>query len=242
MEFNPSKCNVIRILPKKTKKPLNSTYQLHNQTLEMTKESKYLGVTITDNLTWSTHIKNIAAKGNSTVGFLRRNFKECTTNVKAATYTTMVRPVLEYASTVWDPHEEKDKNLLEMVQRRAARYCHNNYFETTPGVVTNMLGHLGWETLSERRRSNRLCMLYKIQNGEVGIDPREYLKQSDSRTRGNRFQPDQNKHNAVFYSFFPRTISDWNSLPTSVTSASSLEAFRRGLSGGGIPRPQPNSP
>ena len=39
-----------------------------------------------------------------------------------------------------------------MVQRRAARYVHNNYFETEPGTVTRMLENLGWESLEERRR------------------------------------------------------------------------------------------
>ena len=133
-----------------------------------------MGVTISDNLTWSNHIKNITTKGNRTVGFLWRNFRECSSKVKSATYTTMVRPVLEYASSVWDPHEEQDKHRLEMVQRRAARFVFNNYFETTPGVVTNMLTSLGWPTLEERRKNNRLIMLYKIKHNLVGIDPKKY--------------------------------------------------------------------
>ena len=142
---------------------------------------------------------------------------------------------------MWDPHEEKDKNLLEMVLRRAARYCFNNYFENTPEVVTNMLQNLGWETLCERRRTNRLSMLFKIKNNEVGIDPSEYLKNSDPRTRGNRFQPDQDNHKVIFHSFFPRTVSAWNQLPTSVTSAPTLASFRERLSGS-VVQPQPPSP
>ncbi|KAK7088841.1 hypothetical protein V1264_024395 [Littorina saxatilis] len=226
MEFNPSKCNIIRILPSKNKPPIVSTYHLHGQTLETTKESKYLGVTITENLSWTNHIKNVTAKGNRTVGFLRRNFKECTTKVKSATYTTMVRPTLEYASTVWDPRQENDKQALEMVQRRAARYAHNNYFEKTPGVVTNMLNNLGWETLEKRRENNRLMMLYKIKHKMVGIDEKNYLHSSDARTRGDGLRQQQDFHKAICNTFFPRTISNWNHLPTTTTSAPSSSSWR----------------
>jgi hypothetical protein len=54
--------------------------------------SKYLGVTINNNLS--------LAKGNKTLGFIRRNLKDCTKPVKSAAYTAIVRPTVEYASTI----------------------------------------------------------------------------------------------------------------------------------------------
>ena len=104
-----------------------STYTLHNQVLEVTDASKYLGVNVSDDLTFSRHISEVAGKANRTLGFLGRNFKQCTKEVKTATYTTMVRPVLDYASTVWDPHHQGDIKILEQVQQRAARYVYNNH-------------------------------------------------------------------------------------------------------------------
>ena len=71
--------------------------------LEVTNESKYLGVTITNDMSWANHISNITAKANRTIGFLRRNIHACPKVVKAAAYITLVRPSIEYASTVWDP-------------------------------------------------------------------------------------------------------------------------------------------
>ena len=96
--------------------------------LEVTDASKYLGVKVMEDLTWSRHISEVAGKANRTLGFLRRNFRQCTKEVKAATYSTMVRPVLDYASTVWDPHQQGDIKILEQVQRRAARYVYNDWF------------------------------------------------------------------------------------------------------------------
>jgi hypothetical protein len=47
---------------------------------------------------------NVAAKGNRTLGFIRRNLKDWTRTVKETSYTAIVRPTIEYAATVWDPH------------------------------------------------------------------------------------------------------------------------------------------
>ena len=42
-------------------------------------------------------------------------------------YNTLVRPhqILEYAASVWDPHVTKQKQAIEKVQRRAARWVTN---------------------------------------------------------------------------------------------------------------------
>ena len=92
---------VIRITPK-NRPPLPTTYKLHGHTLDTVDASKYLGVTISNNLTWDRHIDNTIGKGNKTLGFIRRNLKDCTKPVKSAAYTSMVRPTMEYASSVWD--------------------------------------------------------------------------------------------------------------------------------------------
>ena len=161
---------------KKKKTTTSPCYNLHGQTLEVTDSSKYLGVTIKNDLTWSQHIDASTAKANRTVGFLKRNFSRCSSTAKASTYTSMVRPILEYASTAWDPHLRRDITKIEQVQRRAARYVTNNYSDKTPGSVTKMLDDLGWDTLEERRKRTRLLMLYKMKHNIVDMD----LSQSGS--------------------------------------------------------------
>ena len=47
---------------------------------------KYLGVTITNDLKWNTHISNICTKANRTLGFLRQTLFSCPQNVKEAAY------------------------------------------------------------------------------------------------------------------------------------------------------------
>ena len=152
--------------------------------MEIADSTKYLGVTISNDLSWDRHVYQVAGKGNKTLGFLRRHFKNCTIPVKKATYTAMVSPALEYASTVWDPVTQKNIQLLEQVQHRGARYVFNNYSDRQPGCVMQMVTDLQWQTLEERRRSDRLHMLYRIANNLVDIDQNIYLQASDRRTRG----------------------------------------------------------
>ena len=119
MSFNPSKCQVIQITKRKT--PIPTYYTLHNIILDTVTSAKYLGVTISDNLTWHNHIQNITKKANQTLGFLRRNIKVNSEKLKSTAYKTLVRPQLEYSSTVWSPHTSNLIDQLESVQRRAAR-------------------------------------------------------------------------------------------------------------------------
>ena len=113
-----------------------TSYKLHGHALDNVEASKYLGVTINNNLSWDRHIDNIIGKGNKTLGFIRRNLKDCTKPVKSAAYTAIVRPTVEYASTVWDPSNPKKdqihrtgteksiKNCAQQLHRPNTRLCH----------------------------------------------------------------------------------------------------------------------
>ena len=102
------------------------------------------------------------------VWFLRRNLWRCPVAVKQKMYFTLVRPLLEYASSVWDPHTTSDIHKIEMVQHRAARFVIGNYSKTS-GTVTNILQQLNWPTLEQRRKESRLINLYKIQHENIAI-------------------------------------------------------------------------
>ena len=192
--------------------------------------SKYFGVTIGEDLTWRKHTDDTLNKANKTLGFVQRNLSDCSAPVKSAAYTTMVRPRIEYSSTVWDPHKNKDIHNPEQVQRRAARFVNRNYTECTPVCVTNMIQSLGWDSLQHRRYINRLSMLFKVQHDIIDISPYS-VQLNDQRTRGSkrlRRLPANTTHIRTF-SFYPRTISDWNRLPTHITDLQSPQGFRDAL-------------
>ena len=101
-----------------------------------------------------------------------------------------------YASTVWDPHTQKNIHKLDMIQRRAARYGGNRWHNTSS--VTEMVSHLGWEPLTTQRRNMRLCMMYKIAHTVVGDPWTEWLTTTKRVTRGFhawKYIPIYSQHN-----------------------------------------------
>ena len=225
MEFHPDKCNVIRI--GKTKKPIRFNYSLKGHHLEDGDDTKYLGVTISKDLSWNKHLQNTTNSATRTLNFLKRNLKISSPKIKEQAYFSLVRPQLEYAASVWDPHTIKGINKVEMVQRRAARWVVNRFHNTSS--VTNMLDHLGWRTLEHRRADQRLTMLYKIVNNLVAIDPGTYLQPVKRATRHSHQQGFIQYHTNRDHfrlSFFPRTIVQWNRLPLCVVQSPTAEVFK----------------
>ena len=72
MQFNADKCFTIHLTKKRKTAEFN--YTLQNHILEVTKDSTYLGDTFSSDLSWTSHINNISAKANCTIGFLRRKY------------------------------------------------------------------------------------------------------------------------------------------------------------------------
>ena len=81
-----------------------------------------------------THIQYITHKAAQVNGFLYRNLRQCPSNIKSTCYKSMVWPILEYASAVWDPHTNLNITKLESVQSCATRFClgdHSQYSSVT---------------------------------------------------------------------------------------------------------------
>ena len=130
-----------------------------------------------------------------------------------------MRPVLEYGSSVWDPHTHGLQEELEKVQNRAARFVTGNYvFET--GSMTGILGQLKWESLKKRRKDSRLILLYKGLKSKARIHTDDLIPKS--RHCRNQHSLASASKEAYKSSFFPQTIRDWNELPNSLISSAEM--------------------
>ena len=90
--------------------------------------------------------------------------------------------------------------------------------------MTGILGHLKWESLKERRKDNRLILLYKGLKGKASI-PTEDLIPKTRRGRNQHskaFQTPIANTDVYKCSFFPQTIRDWNVLPDSLISSAEV--------------------
>ena len=169
-------------------------------------------------------------KANHSLSFIRRNLQFKSKSVKDRGYQSLVRPKLEYCCSLWDPYTTENINKIEQVQRRAARYaCHRHHNTSS---VANMIHSLDWPTLQERRLKTRLHIFYKIINNKIAVPYENILIPSQSRTRSthsNTIRQIQCNKDSFKFSFFCRTIKDWNKLPENITNSTSIDIFRERL-------------
>ena len=233
MEFNTKKCEILSFSRKTAVKTIHHPYMLHNTILKRVQSAKYLGVTFTTSLSWNKHIANITSKGNRMLGLLRRNLNIGSEDLRQKAYSTLVRPLLEYSGTVWDPYTLVNIDKLEKVQRRAARYVCRRYHNTSS--VSDMLDHLQWQTLRERRIRSKLLMMHKITHNHVAIDKTKHLSPRQNRSSRNfnilAYRQITSTSNYHKHSFFASTIPLWNKLPNMVVTTTDPDSFRQQLSG-----------
>ena len=148
-------------------------YFIHNQELESVDTAKYLGVTISKDLSWNTHISNITSTANKTLGFVERNVVTKNKDIKTMAYNSCFPPQVEEVSAVWSPYTKENINKIEKVLRRAASWVSNDY--SSYSILTDMLSNLGRRSLENRCTDMRLAMLYKIVYGLVAIPLPSYF-------------------------------------------------------------------
>ena len=161
MAFNPTKCEFIHVSHEKH--PRICDYYIQDHPIKAATHVKYLGVTIDEHSSFNEHVNRIAHKTNTVKTILKRNIKSCPLQVKENCYKIMVRPIMKYACTVWSPYTKKNIQILEPVQRRAARFVNNDYvlyFFQCYGYDTGLrMAHIRREKMGYR--SNHVVQNFK---------------------------------------------------------------------------------
>ncbi|XP_054260445.1 uncharacterized protein LOC128985090 [Macrosteles quadrilineatus] len=151
----------------RTKTLLSFNYCLHGAQLDRTLSIKDLGVYLTPCLDPGLHIAKICSKANSVLGLIARSSRGSLTTASVKfLYNSLVRPILEYASPVWSPHQVGHCNSLNMVQRRFLRRLVS---EMAPSRERprDRSGPPCAFTQITKSRFFYLLLLFKIINGQV---------------------------------------------------------------------------
>ncbi len=229
MTLNPSKCKFMLISRKRNGNiSPHIPISLNGLALESVPVFKYLGLMLTSDLSWSKHIQDTCTKAKKILGVLyRRFYQHADERTLRQLYISIVRPHLEYAAPVWDPHLRKDCELLEHTQKFAFKIC----TKTWDKGYDDLMDMINLPPLANRRLHLKLCSLYKIVHDLSYFPPNivvPKVTRSLTCTPYTLQQPFA-RTNSYFYSFVPRSISLWNALPEFVVSAPSLLSFKHSL-------------
>lgn len=222
---NPKKCSLLTISRKRNIS--DYLYNINNDPLARVTEHKYLGVTLTADYRWESHINNITSTALKHLFMLRLRLRQAPPQVKLLTYPTYVRSVLEYANIVWAPFTKELINKLERIQRKAVRFIYNRY--KIDDSLTELLKQAGLNSLDNRCKIARLKFLFQLVHGHFNLEASNYI--SVDQTRLTRLKHPQRLIEYWFnvycckYNFFPLAIREWNSLGNSITGTTSLTEF-----------------
>ena len=91
----------------------SSSITINTNLVTVVESVKYLGVTITSDLKWNTHITNTCKSAKQRLGLLYRNFQLADQKTLSQLYKALVLPKLDYCS--YHPHNWISKNSIRKV-------------------------------------------------------------------------------------------------------------------------------
>ena len=131
-------------------------------------------------------------------------------------YTTIVRPIMEYASVVWSPWNNTDKEKLEKVQRRCLRLSNEP---------------ITLQSLEDRRKETDMIETFKFRK-DLYRTPSSYFFSSPQRIlRGHplKIAKQYSRVDTHKHFFSQRVVDSFNSLPTNVVQAPTVSSFKNRL-------------
>lgn len=228
MTLNLEKCQLLTF--SRSTPSFNHVYKLNDVPLNRCYTYKYLGVHLTSDLSWKSHIQNIVKNASKSLGYLRRTLKFAPSRTKLIAYQTLVRPKLEYASPIWSPWQHYLTNDLESVQSRALRFIYSDYsFHTS---ITDLRSRAGIHTLTQRRLISRLLLFHKVYHHNSSMkDDLLALPSIVSHRRDNpcKVAPIFGSTNSFCNSALPLAIREWNSLPNNLVVITDANIFKAQL-------------
>ena len=218
-----SKCMLIS---RSRSRQLNFAILLNGRALECVKHFKYLGLWISDDLSWSCHIEAVCSKARRMLGFIYRYFSpHCNASTILTLYRAHILPTLDYASIVWDPHLKKDQKLLDSVQHFALKIASRSWNSSSETL------HRQFEMtpLIKRRQYFKLLVTFKFLKGFLYFPGGFFVLRLTPNLRTSHclqlIQPFA-RSSSFYNSFFVQSVSLWNSLPGATVCSNSISTFK----------------
>jgi hypothetical protein len=224
LPLNISKCEVLHM----GKNNQNLSYYIDGSKLPAVNSHVDLGVLVTNDLSWSDHILKTVKKANKILFLIKRTFCRSSYITMSKLFKLYVRPILEFANTVWHPVLVRDQKLLENVQRKFTRHCFRHCERTN---YMRRMSEMKLIPLIARKRRGDLIFSFKILKGiaENSNLLSLYHLRNNSRLRGHPLTLQVRPFKTHVRKFFlpSRVTEDWNSLTTDIVDLANVNQFKR---------------
>jgi hypothetical protein len=183
-----------------------------------------LGIVVTSDLSWKSHIVSISKRAARKLGFLFRAKKFFTPSQLLILYKSQVRPLMEYCCHIWGGAPASALAILDRLQSKAIRLIGD------PDLSSNL------QSLAHRRAVSSLCLFYRYYHGRCSTELTNSVPPPMLFSRSTRLAESSHRFSVKLptsrtakhaSSFFPRTTKLWNQLPSSVFPLTyNLQAFK----------------
>ena len=213
---------------------VKSSLIFNNTIFDFVDNQKHLGLTLNSDEKWHAHVDNILTSASRTLDILRSlKYKLCRKSLNQI-YLSYLRPLLEYASVVWDGCTLYEKKTLQQIQYEAAT-CRLITGLTRSVSNEKLIKEIGWLSLSDRRLFQKAVTMFKIKSGLAPdyltnlLPPLVEERTSYSLRNVSNVSTVRRRTELFAKSFQSSTVEFWNSLPAAIQNINSLESFKIAL-------------
>lgn len=169
MNFNVSKCEHLSIA---RTEPVSTSYSLNGKDVQQVTTIRYLGINIDQKLNNDEQVQYVAKKATSTLYMLMRALNRATSKTRSQAFKSICRPIIEYASCAWSPHQARHIQKLESINRKSFRWAYKIKWKDPISLKMKVLN---WHTLEDRRSEIDKNMLSRILSDNIAIDIRDHV-------------------------------------------------------------------
>ena len=215
--------------PRKLIDTSNISIQISDESISQTKASKFLGIIIDENLTWKTHMNDIARKVAKNIGIINKVKTIFSERMLLMLYFTMIYPYLSYGNIVWGSTYSSTLQRIFLLQKRIIRIISNSPFLAHSKPLFQKLGLLNIFNINIFQTSN---FVFDYLQGNLPQCFQGMLQQNNvfhkHKTRSaNDFHFPFVRTNVAKFSFRFHAPEVWNSLPRNIKLISNKKNFRQ---------------
>ena len=210
LPLSPEKTKVLHLGPKNP----SIQYAIDDMCIQEVSEIRDLGFWVTKDLSFDRHCEVISKKATRVLFNLLRGLSTRKASTLVQAYKSYVRPILEYGTSIFNPHKCSMVHKLEKVQNTFTR----RLMTRVMGFVYDQIpssrernANFNLQSLAYRRRKFDLILFHKIFTGHCKLRPSLFYTCRPSLTRGNavKYHVLRAKHNVRYHFFANRAGGEY---------------------------------